>query len=46
MRYGEFMSGLQRALVGLDRKSLAEIAIHDPEAFSKIVALARDHLPS
>ena len=45
MRYGEFMSGLQRALVALDRKSLAEIAIHDPEAFSKIVALARDSLP-
>src|SRR5438874_12862983 len=45
LRYGEFMSGLQRALVALDRKSLAEIAIHDPETFSKIVALARDHLP-
>ena len=45
MRYGEFMSGLQRALVALDRKSLAEIAIHDPETFSKIVALATDHLP-
>src|SRR5690606_5756103 len=28
MRYGEFISGLQRALVELDRKSLSEIAIH------------------
>jgi large subunit ribosomal protein L20 len=45
MRYGEFMSGLQRAMVALDRKSLAEIAIHDPETFSKLVAVARDHLP-
>jgi large subunit ribosomal protein L20 len=45
LRYGEFMSGLQRAMVALDRKSLAEIAIHDPETFSKIVALAMDHLP-
>jgi large subunit ribosomal protein L20 len=45
LRYGEFMSGLQRAMVALDRKSLAEIAIHDPETFSKIVALAQDHLP-
>src|SRR4051794_4543662 len=45
MRYGEFMSGLQRALVALDRKSLSEIAIHDPEAFSKLVTLARDSLP-
>ena len=45
MRYGEFMSGLQRALVALDRKSLAEIAIHDPDGFTKIVELARTHLP-
>src|ERR671925_674407 len=28
LRYGEFISGLQRALVALDRKSLAEIAVH------------------
>jgi large subunit ribosomal protein L20 len=46
MRYGEFMSGLQRAMVALDRKSLSEIAIHDPETFSKLVILARDHLPA
>ena len=45
LRYGEFMSGLQRAMVALDRKSLSEIAIHDPETFSKLVALARDNLP-
>ncbi len=45
MRYSEFMAGLQRALVALDRKSLSELAIHDPETFSKLVALARDHLP-
>src|SRR5437764_14421407 len=46
LRYGEFMSGLQRAMVALDRKSLSEIAIHDPETFSKLVILARDHLPA
>jgi large subunit ribosomal protein L20 len=46
LRYGEFMSGLQRAMVALDRKSLSEIAIHDPETFSKLVALARDNLPA
>ena len=45
MRYSELMSGLQRANVALDRKALAEIAIHDPETFTKIVALAREHLP-
>jgi large subunit ribosomal protein L20 len=33
-----------RAGVELNRKSLAEIAIHDPESFTKIVDLARQHL--
>src|SRR5919205_4373919 len=41
LRYGEFIAGLQRARVILDRKSLAEIAVHDPETFTKIVELAR-----
>src|SRR3989440_7909795 len=45
LRYGEFMAGLQRALVALDRKSLSEIAIHDPDTFTKLVELARENLP-
>src|SRR5919108_4702063 len=45
MRYGQFISGLQRAMVELDRKSLSEIAIHDPDTFTKLVELARQHLP-
>lgn len=45
LRYGEMMSGLQRGMVALDRKSLSEIAIHDPDTFAKIVELARQHLP-
>ena len=45
LRYGELMSGLQRALVALDRKTLSEIAIHDPDTFTKLVELARAHLP-
>lgn len=44
LRYSEFMHGLQLALVQLDRKSLSEIAIHDPAAFDQIVALAKEHL--
>src|SRR5947209_19621578 len=35
MRYSELISGLQRANVVLDRKSLAEIAIHDPDTFTR-----------
>jgi large subunit ribosomal protein L20 len=45
MRYSQLIAGLQHARVELDRKSLAEIAIHDPETFTKIVELARAHLP-
>jgi large subunit ribosomal protein L20 len=44
-RYSELIAGLQRANVALDRKSLAEIAIRDPETFTKIVELARANLP-
>src|SRR5260370_6633720 len=40
LRYGQLISGLQRALCELDRKTLADIAIHDPAAFDKIVDLA------
>lgn len=32
LRYSEFIAGLQRAMIMLDRKSLSEIAIHDPAA--------------
>ena len=46
LRYSQFMYGLQRANVELDRKALSEIAIHDPDAFTKIVELARANLPS
>jgi large subunit ribosomal protein L20 len=45
LRYSEFIAGLQRALVALDRKSLSEIAIHDPDTFTRLVELARQHLP-
>src|SRR5436309_12619212 len=45
LRYGELMSGLQRALVALDRKTLSEIAIHDPDMFTKLVELAKANLP-
>ena len=46
MRYSEFIAGLQRARVELDRKALANLAVHDPETFTRIVELARAHLPA
>lgn len=37
MRYSEFINALKQANVELDRKSLSEIAIHDPAGFDAIV---------
>jgi large subunit ribosomal protein L20 len=45
LRYSQFISGLQRANVQLDRRTLADLAVHDPATFDKIVELARTHLP-
>src|SRR5215469_11622857 len=46
LRYGQLIAGLIRAQVQLNRKTLAEIAIHDPDTFTKIVELARANLPA
>ena len=45
LRYSQLIAGLHRANVELDRKSLAEIAIYDPDTFTRIVELARANLP-
>ena len=39
--YSQLIAGLKRAGVGLDRKSLAEIAATDPQAFTALVESAR-----
>jgi large subunit ribosomal protein L20 len=46
LRYSQFIAGLQRANVALDRKSLSNLAVSDPEAFTKLVELARANLPA
>ncbi len=38
LTYSRFISGLKMASIGLDRKSLAEIAATDEVAFAQIVA--------
>jgi len=45
MRYSQFMYGLLLARVSLDRKTLADVAIHDPDTFTKIVEIAKAALP-
>ena len=37
LRYGEFIAGLKKAQIALDRKTLAEMAVNDCVAFAKIV---------
>ena len=44
LRYSRFIHGLRLANLGLDRKSLSEIAIFDPETFDAITALVRHEL--
>lgn len=39
--YSRFMAGLKREGIELNRKILAEIAVHDPAAFSQLVDLAK-----
>ena len=46
LRYSELMHGLQLAQVMLDRKTLADLAVRDPDAFTQIVEFARKHLPA
>jgi len=46
LRYSQFIAGLQRANVALDRKTLADLAVNDPDTFTKIVDLARANLPA
>lgn len=37
LRYSQFIAGLKKAQIELNRKSLSELAIHDPEAFEAVV---------
>ena len=46
LRYSEFIHGLAKAKIELDRKSLSEIAIADAAAFDAIVAQAKAALAS
>jgi len=44
MTYARFMDGLNKADIELDRKVLADIAVHDPEAFKALVGRAQQAL--
>lgn len=44
--YGRFIEGLKRAGVEVDRKMLADLAVHDGATFARLVEVSRDALPA
>lgn len=42
INYSQFMHGLKKAGVELNRKMLAELAVNDKEAFAKLVETAKN----
>ena len=46
LSYSRLINGLKRADIQVDRNVLADIAVHDPEAFGAIAEAARDALAS
>lgn len=46
LSYSQLMHGLRVAGIGLDRKSLSELAIREPQAFSAVVDAAKTALPA
>ncbi|MFC1995910.1 50S ribosomal protein L20 [Chloroflexota bacterium] len=41
LTYGQFMNGLRKSGVGINRKVLADIAVREPEAFANLVTIAK-----
>ena len=41
LSYNQFVAGLKKAEIDLDRKVLADLAVNDPPAFSKIAEQAK-----
>ncbi len=44
LSYSRLIHGLSQAQVALDRKILAALAVHDPQAFAAVADLAKQHL--
>lgn len=44
LKYSQFMNGLKKASIQLDRSVLADLAINDPKAFTSIVGQAKSAL--
>ena len=46
LSYSKFINGLTKAEIELDRKSLSELAIHQPDAFVALAGKAKEALAS
>jgi len=46
MTYNRFIQGLKIAGVEVDRKVMAELAVHDQPAFAALVKIAREAVPA
>lgn len=44
MTYSRFMEGLRKADIALNRKVLADMAVHDAEGFNNLVRIAKEHV--
>jgi large subunit ribosomal protein L20 len=44
LTYGRFIDGLNKAGIEIDRKVLSDMAIHEPQAFAALVAMAKTAL--
>jgi large subunit ribosomal protein L20 len=45
INYSQFIHGLQLANIVIDRKILADMAIYDPQSFSQLVTMVKEHIP-
>jgi len=44
LTYSQFMDGLRKAGVEINRKMLADMAVREPEAFANLATLARSEV--
>lgn len=42
LSYSKFINGLKKSNIDLNRKMLADMAVNDPEAFAKLVEIAKN----
>jgi large subunit ribosomal protein L20 len=46
MTYSQLMNGIKHAEIEIDRKVLADLAVHDKDAFAQILEKAKSALPA